>query len=212
MARLYPPVIEEVLSAFCLTLDDDKNKIGASINIDFNLNKAVSETEISGLALRMRTISTNNYVIDETLKGDEGKAFNLNLVTGTSTFQITASNNPDNVEKIKVGQYYKVQLAFIDLNGNIGYWSTVATIKCVAKPKVIIANYDPKDANIFSNEILGEYIQDTSTGDSSEKVYSYQFQLYDNEGNIIDDTGEQLHNSSSDLSSFSSTDLFKCYK
>jgi len=31
------------------------------------------------------------------------------------------------------------------------------------------------DANIFTNEIVGEYKQDTTTGDSSEKVYSYRF-------------------------------------
>jgi hypothetical protein len=65
----------------------------------------------------------------------------------------------------------------------------VATIKCVAKPKVTIANFDATDANLFMNEIIGEYTQDTTTGDSSEKVYSYRFQLYDNDDTLIEDTG-----------------------
>ena len=36
MARLYPPVTEEVLSAFCLNYNTDGEKTGASININFN--------------------------------------------------------------------------------------------------------------------------------------------------------------------------------
>ena len=212
MARLYPPVTEDVLSAFCLNLDSNGEKLGASINISFNLNKAVSQSEINGMALRLKTISTNTYVITEGLNENEGYAYTYNLSKGTVTFQITASNNPEALKILKVGQFYKAQLAFIDANGIIGYWSSVATIKCVAKPTVRIANYDNTDANIFVNEVLGEYIQDTSTGDSSEKVYSYRFQLWDSENNILEDTGVQLHNSSLDASSYSSIDKFTCYR
>jgi len=59
MARLYPPVTEEVLSAFCLTYNNKGEKTGASINISFNLNRAVATAEVGGIALRLRTISTN---------------------------------------------------------------------------------------------------------------------------------------------------------
>jgi len=31
----------------------------------------------------------------------------------------------------------------------IGYWSTVGTIKCVAKPSVTIAGYDEMEVNTF---------------------------------------------------------------
>ena len=186
MARLYPPVIEEVLPAFCLNYDLGGNKTGASINIDFNLNRAVANTEISGIAIRLRTISTNKYIITENFT--EGKAISWNLNNGTCVFQITSLKSPEILDLLKVGQYYKVQIAFLDLSGDVGYWSTVATIKCVAKPIVRIANFNANDVNIFNNEIVGEYIQDTSTGDSSEKVYSYRFQLLDSEGNSIVDT------------------------
>ena len=194
MARLYPPVTEEVLSAFCLNYNADGEKTGASININFNLNRAVANAEISGLALRMRTISTNQYVITENLAinpntgKSEGIALSYSLEDGICNFIITAENNPDAINILKVGQFYKIQIAFIDVTGVIGYWSTVATIKCVAKPSVTIANYVANDVNIFTNEILGEYIQDTSSGDSSEKVYSYRFQLFDSQNNLLDDT------------------------
>lgn len=217
MAKLYPPVTEEVLSAFCLNYNDDGEKTGASININFNLNRAVANAEIAGLALRMRTISTNQYVITENLAlnpnvgKSEGIALSYSLDDGVCNFVITAENNPDAINILKVGQYYKVQLAFIDVTGVIGYWSTVATIKCVAKPSVTIANYVANDVNIFTSEILGEYVQDTSSGDSSEKVYSYRFQLFDSQNNLLDDTGVQLHNSSNDINSNSSTDEYYCY-
>ena len=217
MARLYPPVTEEVLPAFCLDLDKNGNKEGALINISFNLNKAVAANEVSGIVMRLRTISTNTYIITENLEANgntqlgEGHAFDFNLTTGTCTFSITSDYNPTAVEALKIGQYYKAQFAFVDLNGQVGYWSKIATIKCVAKPKVTIANFNASDINIFSNELLGEYVQDTSTGDSSEKAYSYRFRIYDNQDRLVNDTGTLLHNSSSDISSFSSTDLFRSY-
>ena len=219
MARLYPPITEEVLSAFCLTYDDEKQeKIGASIKIDFNLNRAVANAEISGMALRLRTISTNQYVITENLNVNEntgkseGNALSYSLEDGTCLFQITNTYNQEAVDALKVGQFYKAQIAFLDLSGNVGYWSTVATIKCVAEPIVHIPNYTKDDANVFSNEVIGEYVQSTFTGDSSEKEYSYRFQLFDDQGTIIEDTGIRLHNSSSDIESNSSTDSFYCYK
>ena len=163
MARLYPPITEEILPAFCLTLDSDGNKKGASINVNFNLNKATAAAEVSGMAMRLRTISTNTYVITENpnpnLPNDrsEGIALYYDLVAGNCTFQITEKST-DALELLKVGQYYKIQLAFLDLNGAPGYWSTIATIKCVAKPKAILVNYKNNDTNRFNNEILGEYI------------------------------------------------------
>lgn len=219
MARLYPPITEEVLPAFCLSYEENE-KTGASIKVNFNLNRAVANAEIGGIALRMRTVSTNKYVITENLAinpttgKSEGIALTYNLDDGTAIFQITKENNPEAIEMLRVGQYYKIQLAFIGLSGvkDIGYWSTVSTIKCVARPSVTIANFNANDANIFSTEIIGEYIQDTSTGDSSEKVYSYRFQLFDSEDNLLDDTGVCLHNSSADISSNSSTDTFFCYR
>lgn len=224
MAKLYPPITEEVMPAFCLTYNKKEQKISASIRVDFNLNRAVANAEIQGIAMRLRTISTNKYVITEDLNinpttgKSEGIAIACDVVEGKANFLITMENNPDAMELLKVGQYYKIQLAFIgldngpDIKSNIGYWSSVATIKCVAKPSVTIANFDQNDVNIFTNEIVGKYEQDTSTGDSSEKVYSYSFELYDDDGNIIDETGQQLHNSTADTSSTSSTDIFRSYK
>ena len=166
MARLYPPVTEETLPAFCLTYNDKGEKVGATIKINFQMNQAVATSEITGIALRLRTISTNDYVVTESLEKNpafgknglsEGFAMDYNLNEGVAIFSITNEYNPLALEKLRVGQYYKAQLAYIGLDGNIGYWSVIATIKCVAQPYVTINGYKSNDVNIFSNEIIGNY-------------------------------------------------------
>ena len=224
MARLYPPITEEALPAFCLTYNSKGEKVGATIKVNFNLNRAVANSEISGIALRLRTISTNVYVVSENLAGNlgissglasksEGYAISYDLEEGVCIFTISSEYNPEDVEKLKVGQYYKAQIAFVNQNQVIGYWSTVATIKCVAKPTIKIANFQFDDINSFSNEIVGEYYQDITMGDYTEKVYSYRFQLFDKDGEtILEDTGDKLHNSNRDIESNASVDTYYCYR
>ncbi len=224
MARLYPPITEEALPAFYLTYNSKGEKVGATIKINFNLNRAVANSEISGIALRLKTISTNTLVVSENLAGNlsitssvvsksEGYAISYDLDTGVCIFTITNEYNPEAVEKLKVGQYYKAQIAFVNQNEVIGYWSTVASIKCVAKPTIKIANFQFDDINSFSNEIVGEYWQDITMGDYTEKVYSYRFQLFDKDGEtILEDTGDKLHNSNKDIESNASVDTYYCYR
>ena len=64
MAKLYPPIIENVLPAFCLERVNGK-PAGASIKINFELNRAVAEADVKGVVLRLRTISTNKYIVTE---------------------------------------------------------------------------------------------------------------------------------------------------
>jgi hypothetical protein len=40
--------------------------------------------------------------------------------------------------KLSIGQYYKIQLAFIDANGVVGYYSSVGVFKYTAKPTIYI--------------------------------------------------------------------------
>ena len=109
MARLYPPITEEVLSAFCLNSDSKGNKISASITVDFNLNRAVANAEINGIAMRLRTISTNKYVVTENLNENsatgksEGIALAYSLEDGRANFLITEENNSDAMKLLKIG-------------------------------------------------------------------------------------------------------------
>lgn len=219
MARLYPPVTEEALPAFCLTYDDKGQKLNATLKISFNLNKAVASSEVMGMALRLRTVSTDKYVIDENIKENdelgktEGYAIAYDLKDGSCTFTLTNQYNPERMEFIKVGQYYKAQIAFIGKDDEIGYWSTVSTIKCIARPTVRIGNFKDDDVNVFMNEFIGTYKQDTTTGDSSEKAYSYRFQLFQtDQETLVEDTGILLHNSINDTKANESEDKYYCFQ
>lgn len=219
MARLYPPITEETLPAFCLIYNEQQQKVSATIKVNFNLNKAVAGTEVSDMVLRLRTVSTDRYVIDEHIKENlelgrsEGQALAYDLKNGTCVFTLTNQYNPEKMEYIKVGQYYKLQIAFVDQNNEIGYWSTVATIKCIARPSATIGNFQDNDANVFMNEFIGNYKQDTNTGDSSEKAYSYRFQLFDTDREtILEDTGVLLHNSINDTKANESEDKYYCFR
>ena len=50
----------------------------------------------------------------------------------------------------------------------------------MAKPKSIrIEGFSNSDINALSNQVIGVYEQDTSFGDTTEKVYAYSFTIYD---------------------------------
>jgi hypothetical protein len=54
----------------------------------------------------------------------------------------------------------------------------------------------------------GAYIGTYKHEDASEKAYSYQFILTDASGNVIEDTGEKIHNVNDDIEETSSSDIF----
>jgi hypothetical protein len=57
--------------------------------------------------------------------------------------------------------------------------------------------------NTHKYEYLGFYSQEN--GDSTEKVYTYRFDIYDNSDTLVISTGDQIHNSNND------TELYKSY-
>jgi hypothetical protein len=101
----------------------------------------------------------------------------------------------------QIGQYYKVQVACCDADGNTGYYSTVGVIKYTSKPKIEIQDLVKKKDNVHRYSYLGVYAQERSNEDSNEiidvaeKLYSYCFNLYDVAGNLIHTSDWQIHNS-----------------
>jgi len=91
-------------------------------------------------------MATNTYIVaKETLAPDwTNQVVNINL-------------DAEEAAKINEGQYYKVQLAFIDAAGVVGYFSSIGVIKCVAKPTVSLANFNTYDTNQYNNEFVGVY-------------------------------------------------------
>ena len=185
---LYPPYIEGKLPA----------QEGDTLSIPFQLNRAVGRDEIKGICAIIRTVSTG-VPVGEILLGEiKNPEAGSNIYT--ASIRLT-----DNL--LKVGQYYKIQVAFCEkiVEGEdkklqpkeIGYYSTVGVFKYTVAPKLIIEGLKPNDTNDYVNSFVG--VCTYNDQDLGEKIYSYAFYLY-KDGQIIETSGEQLHNSSVDTS------------
>lgn len=197
--KLYPPIIEETLPAFY------KQNDNYIIKIPFMMNKTVSYNIISGFALTLRNILGGKYIF--TNKYVETPIYNRE--TSEVIFSIPSSElqNP-----IYEGSFYKAQIAYQAKDKTVGYYSTVGIIKCVARPTVFIENLDVGNVNVFTNDYIGKYVQNSAIGDTSEKVYSYEFNIYDNHYNLFATSGIQVHNTSMDEAENYSIDTFHLYK
>ena len=187
--KLYPPYIEGTLPAFCLSYDSSNTAIkGATIEVPFTPNSSVGDNEVAGLMLRMRTASTGSYLFAPI------PSASFSASKGIATFILTA----DQAKMLNEGQYYKIQIAYISTDTLVGYFSTVGIIKCTSKPKIYINNLSQESANFFTNYYVGTYDQ-SECKDQSEKVYSYEFIVYNDDDEIVYTTGEKLHQSSYDV-------------
>lgn len=192
MAILYPPIIEGVLPAFCKT---DK---GATIVVPFAMNPAVSKAEVSAIKLKIKTVQSSTYLFEltsnELFMDKKSQAY----------FEIEGSD----LSSLTPGQSYKVQIAYIDNNGDIGYYSTVGVIKYTNTPTVEIANLNRNNINNNLYTYTGVYKQEGLFADQTEKVYSYKFLIKDNKGNIMYEE-EGIHNTSTDTEPAQSEDSFR---
>lgn len=196
MAKLFPPLVDGTIPAFYSENGTVK------ITVPFSLNRTVSALSVSSIALKVKTAqsSTYLYTVKTAISSNA-----LNEANPQVAFNITDSDN-----KFKVGQYYKFQIAFIDNTGAVGYYSTVAVGKYTTLPEITINGFDNAEINGHTYSYIGRYSQED--GDTTEKVSTYCFNLYDSNDNILYTSGEQLHNSAEDTSNKESTDTWQLLK
>lgn len=187
MAKLFPPLIDGVIPAFY----KDGNKI--KITIPFSLNRTVSPTQIQGIIMKIKTTQSNTYLF--TIEQRDNLYYNNSQVI----FYIEDNG------KLKVGNFYKIQIAFIGLT-EIGYYSSVGVGKYTTKPQIYINDFQNNFSNTHSYKYTGIYSQ--KDGDITERVYSYKFTVYDQDNNVVATSGEQLHNSSNDVETYESYDEY----
>ena len=209
MEKLYPPIISGTLPAFYLE-ESNMDRI-IKITVPFTMNSSVGASQIKGFALRIKTVQNSNQLY--TAQTTDNIYFNLE---GSSyvTFVLKTSNNTEERELIlrtlKIGLFYKIQIAYIDNNGEIGNFSTVGISKYTTKPNVYIQNLKTNLTNTHLYDYIGVYSQEN--GDSTEKVYSYCFNLYDENDNLIATSGDQVHNTTIDTNLYESYDTFSYNK
>ena len=184
--KLNPPVVENKSPA-------QTNLNG--IMIPFQMNRSVGWADFTQVVALIKTVQTNSHVA--TLYCNKESLYVKNGV-----YQGSFSNG--SALPFKVGQHYKVQLAYKGIDGAVGFYSSTTTFKFTSSPTVTIQNLtNGATPNIHKYDYTGYY---TNPGDASEKVYSYQFDLYDIQGVLVASSGEQLHNSSKDTDTNSSID------
>ena len=191
MAKLFPPYIPGVLPAFVVG-----SKI--SIKIPFTMNRGVTPSQLfdeKKFDIKIKSLSSNTYF---NLSGEDVSVdFNDSIIT-------YRFNN--NEKLIKIGNFYKIQVAYIDVKKVIGQYSTVGIIKATSMPVVAISGLEENTSNNVLHSYIGTYKQED---DVSEHVYSYCFNLYDSSCVIVETSGELLHNSSNDINAYSSYDEYK---
>ena len=181
--KLYPPVIGGSLPA-CFKNDDG----AVVITVPFSMNRAVDSSLVDSFRLKIKTVQSNTYIktliVDSTYEA---------LTNRIATFTWRDFDE----SKVKIGQYLKVQLAYVgkDTANTVGYFSTVGVIKYTSKPNVYIEGLGQNANQIeaFRQTYLGVF----ETGeDKSERPYAYNFYLYDSENQLIETSGWTLHNTS----------------
>ena len=204
--KLYPPYVEASSPAQMV----NENSTTATLRIPFQINKAVSWADLGEdkhMSLILKTVSTGKTVVD----GLIGQAIDY-LTEYNSSAALFTIDEADWGFKPIPGQYYKAQIAFVsdDDDDTVGYYSDVTVVKFTNEPGVSIEGLSfEKGFNTSKYIYTGLY----ETPDIGEKVYTYQFNIYNTTSGILHDTsGELLHNSSTDTARGKSTDTWTSYK
>ena len=104
MAKLYPPVIANTIPAF---YEEDGT---VKITVPFSMSRAVSESQIEGFRLKIKTAQSNTYI----LSLDSTGSINSAMLNGRVTFTWKNTNEVSFTNHLKLGLFYKFQLAYLD--------------------------------------------------------------------------------------------------
>lgn len=195
MAKLNPPSISGTLPSFY------SNRGAVKITVPFSMNKTVSPNEVGGFSLRIKSANT------DTILGIQ--EVNNVISWSDATLAVSFVLNNKVAEKLIVGQHYKIQLAYKNIMGEVGYYSSLGIAKYTTFPQISINGFNVSSTNLSSGVFTGVY---SNLGDSSEKVYQYKFTITDVKGNVIETSGWKLHNTYTDDVAWRSIDEYSLKK
>ena len=202
MAKLYPPYIEGTLPSFCEDVNENREKVKI-LKVPFTMNKTVGIGTVWGFAIRIKTVSTNQLIYTDRIRLGQNGNYSIPEYI---EFNIQDSKLIRPTKKLLIGSYYKVQIAYVDKeNEEVGYFSTVGVVKYTSKPTMRIENMIAETLHSDFGAYTGIY----TNSDSTEKLYSYCFEIYDNHNNLIKTSGELLHNHETDVEIDTTTDFYE---
>lgn len=188
MGKLNPPHLGNKLPAFYI----DNNK--TLLQIPFEFNRSVGKEEFNKMQILIKTVQTNSEKFS-------GPSTEIDKDKGVASFSLG-----DFVPS--PGQYYKIQLAFINSLNEIGFYSNVGIAKCTTKPNVLIEKLQQGQTNNVQYTYTGSY----SNNDTNEKVYNYYFNIYDINKKLYETSGLLIHDHSKDIGISSSVDSWSPIK
>ena len=164
------------------------------------MNRLVSINQVGGMRLRLRDAHTDIDFGVFSATNMQNEEPQIDFENNIAKFDLSAKNS-----RLIIGNYYKIQIAYVAFNGLIGYYSTVAITKCTAQPTITIMNSTNNIINSSFTTYIGEY---NNTNDPSEKNFQYMFELSLADGNILDTTNWQYHNANLDTEGNRSQDIY----
>lgn len=170
--KLNPPIIGLTVPAF--TSD--------GIMVPFEMNPNVLPQQVKGFQCTI-----TNIINDGNKKEIIFKEYD-NIQNMIKNGEIVFNLSKEDREKLKVGVYGHIQLAYIDNTDEKGYDSTAAVIKYTVKPTV--------DIKLSGN--LKSFTGTYQTSDINEGVYKYKFIIKDQNGQVFENNDWQIHNSIND--------------
>ena len=197
--KLYPPIIPGKIPAFYKK--EESGTVKAEITVPFSISKGVNTNDIIGFSLQLKTVQ-NNFICNiskEFITNEEEEKEELQniLLKKEIVFEI---NNNEHLKKINIGQFFKLQMAFISKDNQsslTGYYSTVGVIKCTTKPAINI-----EGLGVGNNSPLPIYFIKYENQDSTEMPYTYSFSLYDKDNNEILNKENLLYDSFEENNNF----------
>ena len=178
----YPPQIGGKIAAFAKGAGSE-----TKITIPYQLNKAVSLNDFTHMSIMIKAVTTG--AIKWSGDTSDCKIYNSATKSYYSIFTI-----PHSAFTPTPGNHYKVQIAFKTSGSGKSSWSSVGIIKCTNMPSVTISSLTEDIDNINPSIFIGQY----TNSDVTEKLYSYNFTIYDSDNQLYETSGDLIHNSSND--------------
>lgn len=183
--KLYPPTLGKIPAFY-----------GNILTVPFTMNRSVHKKEVTGFAIIVKNILSDTLLINAL------PAYDWDLEDKMEAYFDVSSVN------MVPGEYYKVQLAYMSSAG-IGYYSSVATVKCTSKPDMSIVGLERYTINLHMFNYMGQYSQKGMDKDTTEKVYNYRFDVWDSKEQLVATSGDLIHSGIDDTEYHTSLDSFE---
>lgn len=214
--NLYPPIVDTYAPAFLVDSGTNKD----ICRIYFTLSQFNTMEDIANIQVTVRSQYTNLSVLDKSKYPSEIMITNIKEdTTKTSDDRYYIELNKTDIQggKFEINQYYKVQMRFTHkdapaapssqaldawLAANINLfseWSTVCLIRGISTPQLAVSGFTIEGGEIswanYNPIIYG--ILSFKNEEETEKLKSYQIKLYDENNNLLTDSGIQYTNTNS---------------